>query len=218
MLKMNCGQYWEYLTKVAEAIRGQKDYITELDAAIADGDHWLNLMIGFDKVLQQRDTILDAADFQKFFQKLAMAMMSAMGGTSGALYGSAYLESSRGLGAVTELEAEHIKNMLNVWAEAMMRRGNTKQGDKTMVDAVYPAAVACTKALEQGKSEMEMLQEMKQSAREGAEKTGSMEAVKGRASNQPDKGVGHLDPGAVTMAMQLECLADYLMEHCLALR
>lgn len=217
MLKMNCGQYWEYLTEAAEKIRGQKDYITELDAAIADGDHWLNLTIGFDKVLKQRDAMLDSPDFQKFFQKLAMAMMSAMGGTSGALYGSAYLAASKGLGEVTELEAKHVKDMLNAWAEALMLRGSTKPGDKTMVDAVYPAAVACTEALRQGKSETEMLLAMKRSALEGAEKTKAMEAAKGRASNQPDKGVGHLDPGAVTMGIQLECLADYLMKHCLVL-
>lgn len=212
MIKMDCSQYFDYLAEAAQAIRVQKDYITELDAAIADGDHWLNITIGFDKVLQQRETLAGAKDFQEFFKNLAMAVMSAMGGTSGALYGSAYLASAKALEGVRYLEAEQIGTMLDCWVQALMKRGNTKPGDKTMVDAVYPAAEAYNQALSEGKDCREALMIMKEKAREGAERTKEMEAAKGRASNQPGKGVGHLDPGAVTMGMQLGCLAEFLVK------
>ncbi len=215
MIKMDCSQYFNYLDEAAQVIREQKDYITELDAAIADGDHWLNITIGFDKLLQLRESLTCAQDFKEFFKNLAMAVMSAMGGTSGALYGSAYLAAAKAFGGIRYLDADHIGKMLTCWSEALMKRGNTKPGDKTMVDAVYPAAAAYNLALSQGRNCRESLLIMKEKAQEGAESTREMEAAKGRASNQPGKGVGHLDPGAVTMAIQLGCLADYLIKHCL---
>lgn len=209
-MKISCEQYLEYLEIAAEAIRQQKDYITELDAAIADGDHWLNVTIGLDKVLAQREELLASRDFTEFFKKLAMAVMSAMGGTSGALYGSAYLAAAKALAGTTEMDGEHVAVMLKSWGEAFMARGNAKPGDKTMVDAIWPAAEGYEAALKEGKTEREALAVLKERALAGAESTRGMAAAKGRASNQPDKGMGHLDPGAVTMAIQLECLADYL--------
>ncbi len=213
MIRISCEQYLEYLEIAAEAIRQQKDYITELDAAIADGDHWLNVTIGLDKVLAQREELSASRDFTEFFKKLAMAVMPAMGGTSGALYGSAYLSAAKALAGSIQMDAEQVAVMLKSWAEAIMARGNAKPGDKTMVDAIWPAAEGYEAALKEGKTEQEALTAMKELALAGAERTRGMEAAKGRASNQPDKGVGHLDPGAVTMAIQLECLANYLEKY-----
>lgn len=210
MLNLTCKGYIEYLSIAAEAIRQEKDYITELDAAIADGDHWLNLMIGFDKILSNRAVLEQKEDFFDFFKSLAMSMMDSMGGTSGALYGSAYLASAKQLGHVTELDQVAIGKMLTCWREAIMNRGNTHPGEKTMVDAIAPASIAYNQALNSGASYQEALIAMKEAAHKGAEQTKEMQATKGRASNQPNKGVGFCDPGAVTMYIQLKCLADYL--------
>ena len=82
--------YLRYLTKAAGVIRENKEYITELDSATGDGDHWLNLTIGFEKLLEKSKE-WEGATYQELFRNIAMTMMSAMGGSSGVLYGSAYL-------------------------------------------------------------------------------------------------------------------------------
>ncbi|MFA9381897.1 MAG: dihydroxyacetone kinase subunit DhaL [Acetanaerobacterium sp.] len=216
MIQMNCSQYLSYVANAAGVIAQNGDYITGLDAVIGDGDHWLNINIGFQKLLEQSDEFRKSADFQELFKKLAMTTMSAMGGTSGALYGSAYLSASKILKNVTSLDDALLAQVLTSWGEAFMKRGNAQPGDKTMIDAIYPASKAYSEALGEGVSSAEALSIMKKAAQEGAESTKDMDAAKGRASNQPDKGRGHLDPGAVTFSMQLTCLADYITENCIA--
>ena len=92
-----------------------------------------------------------------------------------------------------------------------MDRGNSKPGFKTMIDALYPAVEEYRATLEAGVPEAELLQRVKKAAEDGAENTKNMEAVRGRACYQSDKGIGHLDPGAVTMAYQIEELADFIL-------
>lgn len=210
MLNLTCKGYMDYISMAAEAVRAEKDYITELDAAIADGDHWLNLMIGLDKILSNRPVLEQKEDFFEFFKSLAMSVMDSMGGTSGALYGSAYLASAKQIGRVPVLDEVAIGKMLTSWSEAIMSRGSTRPGEKTMVDAIAPAAIAYNQALNSGAGYQEALIAMKEAAHKGAEETKDMQAAKGRASNQPNKGVGYCDPGAITMYIQLKCLADYL--------
>ena len=97
--------------------------------------------------------------------------------------------------------------------DAIMSRGNAQPGWKTMIDSLHPA-VECYKAcLAEGISEEETLKKVKQAALDGAESTKGMEAVRGRATYQADKGVGHLDPGAVTMSYQIETLTDYVLSR-----
>jgi len=209
-MNMTPQQYVEYIERVADAIGAQGDYITALDSATGDGDHWLNLNIGYQKLMEQTEALKKFQDFASLFKQLARSIMTGMGGTSGALYGSMYLAAAKQLGEAKELDRAGISKMLLCWAESIMQRGNTKPGQKTMLDAVQPAAEAYAQALEAGQADHEALDALKKAAWAGAEDTKNMEAMRGRASNQPGKGVGHLDPGAVTMAIQLECLAEYL--------
>ena len=177
-----------YLKKVAKVIEENKEYITELDSETGDGDHWLNMNIGFQKLVEKTGE-WKQMNFQELFQNIAMVLMSAMGGSSGVLYGSAYLKSSMLMKDKEIMDEMLFGEMLLDWAEAIASRGNAKPGYKTMLDAIYPAANAYQKSL-------------------NADSTREMEAVKGRASYREDKSVGYLDPGAVTMAMQLECMAE----------
>ena len=209
-MEITTKQYMEYIQFVAESIAAQRDYITELDAKLGDGDHWLNLNNGFKKILQRTDEFKEIADFSKFFKQLARAIMTDMGGTSGALYGSMYLAAAQQIGEVRELKIGDLANILLCWADAIMRRGNTEPGQKTMLDTILPAAREFDQAVKMGKTEAESLRILKDAAWNGAESTKMMKAMRGRASNQPGYGVGHLDPGAVTMAIQLDCLSKYL--------
>lgn len=214
-MQLTPGEYLEYIRRVAGEIGRQGDYITSLDAATGDGDHWLNLNIGFQKLMEKMDEFEGQTEFGGLFLELAKQIMTGMGGTSGALYGSMYLAAAKALDSRTALDENDLSQMFTCWSDAIIMRGNTQPGQKTMVDALYPAAQVFKQELEQGRGVAQALATMKQAALEGAEATRKMAASRGRASNQPGRGVGHLDPGAVTMAIQLECLADFVIERCL---
>ncbi len=213
-MQITPGQYVDYLVDIAGLIGQKGEYITALDAAIGDGDHWLNINIGFQKLVEKATDLKKEADFKALFNNLANIIMSAMGGTSGALYGGAYMAAAGSIGDVATMDGNMLADMLQCWQDSMMRMGNTQPGFKTMVDTLHPAVNRYKDALKSGSSSREALAILKEAAWDGANSTKDMVAVRGRASNQPGKGVGHLDPGAVTMAMQLECLADYLIKHC----
>jgi dihydroxyacetone kinase-like protein len=102
--------------------------------------------------------------------------------------------------------------MLEAMLNAIMSRGKSEPGFKTMIDALHPAVQCYKNCIAGGKSEAETLALVKKAAQDGAESTKGMEAVRGRAYYQANKGAGHLDPGAVTMSYQIEALMDYISE------
>lgn len=205
MSKVNIGtkEYVEYLLAVAEKIKQEKDYITELDAATGDGDHWANMNIGFSKLVE-KESELRGEDLSGLFKKAAMIIMSGVGGSSGILYASAYLKASVAAAGLSSLDAGGICHVLEAELEGIMQRGNGQPGFKTMIDPLYQAVNAMKAALPDG--EEAAVKAMQQGAEAGMEATREMEAVRGRACYQANKGVGHLDPGAVTMYYQLDLL------------
>lgn len=206
---LNSSQYVEYINQAAEKIADNKAYISELDAATGDGDHWANLNLGFENLAasgeQIRQMPMDAA-----FMKIGMIMMSRIGGSSGILYGGAYMAAGKAVSGKAEITSPELCRALDAMVRDMMERGGAEPGCKTMIDALYPAVEAYKEALEAGLEDAQTMEKVKKAALDGAEATRNMKAVKGRASYQKEKGVGHLDPGAVTMAYQLECLCDYI--------
>lgn len=203
--------YVAYLRCAAEKIAASGDYITSLDAVTGDGDHWANINMGFESLLSAADMLL-ALPIDALLKKVGMIMMSKVGGSSGILYGGAYIAASKAFTGKEALQWEDVCRMLEVMVTDMMQRGKAEPGFKTMIDALYPAAQAFRYCLTQNVSEKETVSRVRQAAIDGAEATRTMQAVKGRASYRTDKGVGHLDPGAVTMSYQLECLCDTLDE------
>lgn len=206
--------YVAYLRMAAQKIAENGDYITGLDAITGDGDHWVNINMGFTAMVEAADE-LEALPIDGVFKKIGMLMMSKVGGSSGILYGGAYMAAAKTCAGKQELTSEDLCACLTAMVTDMMTRGKAEPGFKTMIDTLYPAAQAYKTALEEGKPDAEALQLVKQAAIDGAESTKAMEAVKGRASYQSDKGVGHLDPGAVTMSYQIESLCDYITQNLL---
>lgn len=200
----------KYFNQTKELIAAQKDYVTELDATTGDGDHWVNVNKGFEKITELSDE-LNKMNLSDMFKKVGMTMFSAVGGSSGALYGSGYIAASRACAGLDYLDVQSFYAMYNAFLQEMMKRGKTEPGQKTMIDSLYQALEAYKKTLDEGKDEQEVVQAFIDGAKQGAESTKEMEAVKGRASYRTDKGVGHLDPGAVTMAMQLESIGQYIL-------
>lgn len=211
---MTSKDYMSYLRLAAGKIRENGQYISKLDAATGDGDHWANINLGFESLIADADE-LEALPIDGMFKKIGMLMMSKIGGSSGVLYGGAYMAAGKALEGKESLTSEDLCLALETMVNDMIQRGKAQIGYKTMIDSLYPAVQAYKEALAQGLSDAETLARVKQAALDGAEATRAMEAVKGRASYQANKGVGHLDPGAVTMSYQLECLCDYVTEHLL---
>ena len=199
-----------YFQMTKEVIAGQKDYVTELDSTTGDGDHWVNVNMGFERITALSDELKDM-NLSDMFKKVGMTMYSAVGGSSGALYGSGYMAASRACAGKAVLDIHTLYEMYEAMLQEIMKRGKTEPGQKTMIDALHQALVSYKEALDKGMSEQEVIEKFIEGAKAGAESTKDMEATKGRASYRTDKGVGHLDPGAVTMAMQLECMGNYIL-------
>ncbi len=208
---MTSRDYMDYLCRVYEKIAASKDYITQIDAATGDGDHWVNMNMGF-LALRNSEAELGALPLSDMFKQIGKKFISVVGGSSGVLYGSAYLEAAKLTHGVDVLDAQLLCNVLDGMTRAIMQRGNTKPGDKTMVDAIHPAVETFKLGLTEGTDLSLLLPAVKRAAMDGAESTKAMVAVKGRAYYQSDKGVGHIDPGAVTMSYQIGLLMDYALE------
>ena len=108
---ITAGKYVDYLKKVTAKIASEKDYITELDAATGDGDHWANMNTGFTKLMEIEDQ-LRAASLAELFKKAAMTIMSGVGGSSGILYASAYLKASAAVGSAETMDAAKLLEVL----------------------------------------------------------------------------------------------------------
>lgn len=198
-------EYVDYLLEVYKKIESEKDYVTELDAATGDGDHWANMNTGFSKLVE-KEAELRAENLSGMFKKAAMIIMSGVGGSSGILYASAYMKAAVAAAGTDTLDAATLYNVLDAELQGIMQRGNGKPGFKTMIDPLYQAVEAMRAALPEG--EEAAVKAMQMGAKAGMEATKDMEAVRGRACYQANKGVGHLDPGAVTMYYQLDLLGE----------
>ena len=197
--------YVDYLKAVTAKVASENDYITELDAATGDGDHWANMNTGFTKLMEV-ESELRALGLADLFKKVAMTIMSGVGGSSGILYASAYLKAAAVVGDREALDAQGLLDVLDAELQGIMQRGNGQPGFKTMIDPLYQAVEAMRQAMNNG--ETQAVEAMRKGAKQGMDATRDMEAVRGRACYQANKGVGHLDPGAVTMYYQLNLLGE----------
>lgn len=203
--------YVEYIKKAYELIHSKGDYITELDSATGDGDHWTNINMGFEKLVEAAGR-LETMNVSDEFKEIGKIMMAVIGGSSGVLYGSAYIAAAKVLKGKETIGNQELCDVLNAMLEAIMSRGNTQRGWKTMIDCLAPAVDCYKDCIEKGASEAETLELVKKAAKDGAEATKAMEAVRGRATYQANKGLGHLDPGAVTMSYQIATLMDCIKD------
>lgn len=210
--KLTSKDYADYLNRVTDFLATKKDYITDLDSATGDGDHWANMNQGFQKLKEKHD-ILASQSIPKMLLDTGMTLMSTIGGSSGVLYGSGYMSASKALNEAEYIDIDNLYVLLNSMLKGIMDRGDAVPGYKTMIDALYPAVSVLKHDLDNHEDETKTLNDVKQVAVEGAEKTRDMESVKGRASYQLNKGVGHLDPGAVTMSYLIVELMDYTLER-----
>lgn len=208
--RLTSKEYVEYLERVYDRLLENKDYITELDLATGDGDHWVNMNLGFEEIINQAKDLKSMSLFDTF-KKISMIMMSKIGGSSGVLYGGAYMAAAKTLPEVSHLGRSELLSIWESMLSDIMTRGKAEIGSKTMIDALAPAVEELKIQIENGNDDTELLKSVAEAAMKGAEDTKDMPAIRGRASYQTNKGVGHLDPGAVTMAYQIEEFCEYVL-------
>jgi phosphoenolpyruvate---glycerone phosphotransferase subunit DhaL len=200
-------QILQWLQLFAAEIEQNKEYLTELDAAIGDADHGINMDRGFKKVMSQLPSVADK-DIGSIFKTVSMTLISSVGGASGPLYGTWFLRASTAVAGKQELTEQDMLGLLQAGLNGVIERGKARLGDKTMIDVLSPAVVAFEQALAEGKLMLEALQEGVASAKQGMNDTTPMLAKKGRASYLGERSVGHQDPGGTSAYLMLKSLLD----------
>ncbi len=204
------GGIYKCLSEIAGRITDNKDFLTELDRAIGDSDHGINMARGFSAVMEKvtpEDTDIGAA-----LKKAGMALLSKVGGASGPLYGTAYMEAGKVLAGQTELTPENLKAAFEAAIAGIQKRGKAQRGEKTMLDAIIPAVEAYSQVIAAGVDMNTAMEAACSAAREGVEYTKTIIATKGRASYLGERSLGHQDPGATSALMTLEAIRDSLKE------
>jgi phosphoenolpyruvate---glycerone phosphotransferase subunit DhaL len=195
-----------WMTEAADAVREQRDYLTQLDAAIGDGDHGTNMDRGFaavEKALAGQNGGLPPG---RLLIVAGKTLVSTVGGASGPLWGSALRAAGRSLGDVETFEGDALARALDAAIAAVVDLGAAAPGDKTMVDALAPAAETLHRALDAGAPLPDAIAAAREAAEEGAKATVPLLARKGRASYLGERSIGHQDPGATSAALILRAL------------
>ncbi len=204
---MNQTQIIQWLQKFADAIEENKDYLTELDAAIGDADHGINMDRGFKKVMEKLPAVIDQ-DIGNILKTVSMTLISSIGGASGPLYGTFFLRGSTAVMGKQELTPEDTLKMLQAGLEGVIQRGKAQLGDKTMVDALSPAVESFERAVGDGKTTQEAMENAIAAAEQGMKDTIPIIAKKGRASYLGERSIGHQDPGATSTYLMLRSLFE----------
>jgi dihydroxyacetone kinase-like protein len=194
-----------WMDEAATSIRAERDHLVRLDAAIGDGDHGINLARGFDAVLEA----LPAADGLPPGSLLTLAgrtLVSAVGGASGPLWGSALRRAGRALGDAPTFGDAELAAALEAALAAVVDLGQAAAGDKTMVDALEPAVRALRQRVDGGEPLPDALGAAAEAAEGGMRATIPMRARRGRASFLGERSIGHQDPGATSTALIIRAL------------
>lgn len=194
--------------KIVEVIKENKEYLTELDAAIGDADHGINLDRGFDAVKQKLATLPETTDIGTILRTIGMTLVSTVGGASGPLYGTAFMRAGQVVQGKNELSEEDIVKIFEAALDGIKQRGKAEAGDKTMIDSIEPAYKALKESLENNIALPEALNRAANAAKEGMEYTKNISARKGRASYLGERSIGHLDPGATSAYLMIKSFSD----------
>jgi phosphoenolpyruvate---glycerone phosphotransferase subunit DhaL len=209
---MDSAFFRAWLAEAGTVIEAQRDHLTQLDAAIGDADHGINLARGFTAIT----VALDQAATPTPGSVLILAgstLISKVGGASGPLYGMALRQAGKSLGDTSDASLPDLAASLEAALAGVQKLGAAREGEKTMVDALAPAVAALQKAISEGAAADAALAAAAEAAADGAQATISMQALKGRASYLGPRSVGHEDPGAASTALIIGALRDIVQRQ-----
>jgi dihydroxyacetone kinase-like protein len=203
-VELDGGFVVRWLREAAMDIHDQRDYLTQLDAAIGDADHGINMDRGFAAALER---VADAAGAPgDLLEAAGTTLVLSVGGAAGPLYGSAIRQMGRALDGSERFDAEDLLVLLRAALEEVQRLGAAQVGDKTIVDALSPAIDAFERGLRSGEDLGGAAGRASAAAEEGMRSTVPLQARKGRASYLGPRSVGHQDPGATSTALLFAAL------------
>ncbi|MCO8194235.1 dihydroxyacetone kinase subunit DhaL [Anaerofustis sp. NSJ-163] len=197
----------ELIKNIAKKIEEEKQFLTDLDSEIADGDHGINMARGFEAVEAKLDTVKDK-DCGTILKTVGMTLVSTVGGAAGPLYGTAFMKAGMVLAGKEELNGEDFIKSMEAAIEGVKQRGKSDKGEKTMLDSMIPAYDAFKENID--KDTKEAMKEALDAAKEGIEYTKTIIATKGRAAYIGERSIGHQDPGATSFTYMIECLYNIL--------
>lgn len=201
----------DWLRRAAAALSENADYLTQLDSAIGDADHGTNMNRGFTAITAKLDAG-SPADIPALFKTVGMTLISSVGGASGPLYGTLFLEMGKNSPADGEMSAADLEKALRAGVAGIVARGHAEVGDKTMVDALDPAIDALSASVASGASAADAVTAAAEAAQKGSDATEPLVARKGRASYLGERSAGHIDPGSVSATILLRTMSEALTE------
>ena len=207
MSSLDTKQMAAIIEGMAKKIEAEKDYLTQLDNEIGDGDHGINLARGFEAV-EKKLPSLASGDIGALLKGVGMQLVSTVGGASGPLYGTAFMKAGMACKGLTELDGPAFVKAMEAAVDGIKMRGKATEGEKTMLDALCPALKVMQDEVAAGKSLKEALQDAAAAAEKGVEYTKTIIATKGRASYLGERSLGHQDPGATSSLYLLQVLAE----------
>ena len=197
----------DWIKAFADVIAEQKDYLTQLDSAIGDADHGVNMHRGMQAALGKLPGVADK-DIGTILKTVGMTLVSTVGGAAGPLYGTLFMQLGAATAGKLELTLADWAAALEAGINGVVMRGKANLGDKTMVDALTPALTTLKAAAANGAGLRDALRQSEQAADQGKLDTIPLVARKGRASYLGERSAGHQDPGATSSHLLLKTVAD----------
>ena len=197
----------KWLEVLQQVYAENRQWLTELDSAIGDAAHGINMDRGFTAVIAEM-AAHPPSDIRAVFESVATVLIRSVGGAAGPLYGTFFLRAAAACAGRTEIEAADAVALFQAAIEGVQQRGRAAAGDKTMLDALLPALDAMRKGLQDGCGLAAVLDAGAAAAQAGMTTTVPMQARKGRASYLGARSIGHQDPGATSSYLLLKAAAD----------
>jgi phosphoenolpyruvate---glycerone phosphotransferase subunit DhaL len=203
--------YWQKaFANLAAAFEEEKAHLCQLDGAIGDGDHGASMARGFAEAALQLSSLGETPEIGTIFQITGKAFLNKVGGVSGVIFGTFFIEAGKKAEELKEIDAAAFAAMLKQSLEGIKTRGKVKEGDKSMIDALAPAIAAVVQMAESGAAMKEILESAYEAAKQGTESTKQMPGKIGRARYQKEKGIGHVDAGSASVAIFFRSLKETL--------
>ncbi|TBL81134.1 dihydroxyacetone kinase subunit DhaL [Paenibacillus thalictri] len=205
-------EWKQILLKIGQRVEEEKDYLSDLDRVIGDGDHGVSMAIGWTAIKDKLQELENENDLGTICQSVAKAFLNAVGASVGPLYGTAFLRGSQILKGKTTLTEEEIVKFWSAAVAGMQQMGKAEVGDKTMMDTWVPIAAALEHSLRNGEQWPAALDRAVEAGRKGMESTRDMVSNKGRSGRLGDRSKGHIDPGAASALIIFTAFADACKE------
>lgn len=201
---------YKILNNMISVIKENKAYLSEIDGAIGDGDHGINMSKGFTMTEERLEG--ETPDLYKALNTLGRTLLMEIGGSMGPLYGQIFKGMAKEVKEKEQIDADTFASMLEAAYDAVKKLGNAKVGDKTLVDTLDPAVAAFKEANRSGESFSDALEKMKAAAEKGKDSTDGMVAKIGRSSRLGERSKNGLDAGATSCYLLLETMATTIQE------